>query len=153
MGTLLGTQYQKAAFFAVPPSSGAFSSSSTSLPSHRLYRAVGSPPPPPPTTITSVTASAGRSSFTGVADSRGGWVGATSAAVAVCFGATTGTSLFGRDCGWGVSSTDRWVAGPGSAQQGLDAVACDRPGIGVGVGHSQLGDARDVGLGHAELGE
>src|SRR3954449_3495543 len=150
MGTLLGTQYQKAAFFAVPPSSGAFSSSSTSLPSHRLYRAVGSPPPPPPTTITSVTASAGRSPVAGVADSRAGRVGTASVAVrGVGVAATTGTSLFGRDCGWGVSSTDRWVARPGSAQQGLDAVAGDRPGI----GHSQLGDARDVGLGHAELGQ
>src|SRR3954454_18470296 len=97
IGSLLGTQYQKAAFFAVPPSSGAFSSSTTSLPSQRLNSAVGSAPPPPPTTITSVTTSTGRSPVTGVAASRAGRVGAASAVVVGVWFKTTGTSLLSRD--------------------------------------------------------
>src|SRR3954447_9377694 len=54
---LLGTQYQNAAFLAVPPSSGAFSSRITSSPSQREKSAAGRPPPPPPTTTTSVATS------------------------------------------------------------------------------------------------
>src|SRR3954469_6347278 len=97
MGALLGTQYQKAAFFAVPPSSDAFSSSATSLPSQRLNSAVGSPPPPPPTTITSVTTAAGRSAVTGVADSRTGRVGKVAAVVVGGWSGTTRTSQCCRD--------------------------------------------------------
>src|SRR3954452_25564586 len=97
IGSLLGTQYQKAAFFAVPPSSGAFSSSTTSLPSQRLNSAVGSPPPPPPTTITSVTTSAVRSPVAGAADSRAGCGGAVLAVVVGGWFETTGTSQVSRD--------------------------------------------------------
>src|SRR5260370_41047352 len=45
IGSLFGTQYQNAALRAVPPSSGAFSSRITSLPSHRENKAEGRPPP------------------------------------------------------------------------------------------------------------
>ena len=41
IGSLFGTQYQNAAFLVVPPSSSAFSRSTTSLPSQRLNSAVG----------------------------------------------------------------------------------------------------------------
>src|SRR5215210_5961502 len=57
MGWLWGTQYQNAAFRAVPPSRSAFSRSTTSSPSQRANSAVGSPPPPPPTTTTSACTS------------------------------------------------------------------------------------------------
>jgi len=57
IASLFGTQYQNAAFAAVPPSSGAFSSRITSLPSQRPNSAAGSPPPPPPTTTMSASAS------------------------------------------------------------------------------------------------
>src|SRR4051794_40071858 len=66
---LFGTQYQNAAFFAVPPSSGAFSSRMTSSPNQRANSAAGSPPPPPPTTTTSAVAS-NTPPATGAADSR-----------------------------------------------------------------------------------
>src|SRR5215207_11164036 len=59
IGSLCGTQYQKAALRAVPPSSGAFSRRTTSSPSQRLNSAAGSPPPPPPTTTTSACTSTG----------------------------------------------------------------------------------------------
>src|SRR3954470_18275761 len=71
IGSLFGTQYQNAAFSAVPPSSGAFSSRTTSSPSQRANRAVGRPPPPPPTTTTSASTSKGASAGAGRADSRG----------------------------------------------------------------------------------
>src|SRR3954470_10965106 len=70
---LLGTQYQNAALRAVPPSSGAFSSSITSSPCQRAKSAAGSPPPPPPTTTMSASASnepADQSVVTGAALSR-----------------------------------------------------------------------------------
>src|SRR5713226_6909852 len=57
MAALFGTQYQKAAFNAVPPSFGAFSRISTLLPSQREKSAAGRPPPPPPATTTSYSAS------------------------------------------------------------------------------------------------
>ena len=68
-GGCSGTQYQNAAFLAVPPSSGAFSSRITSSPSQRANSAAGSPPPPPPTTTTSAVAS-NAPAPAGAADSR-----------------------------------------------------------------------------------
>ncbi|MCY1250948.1 hypothetical protein D9M72_646470 [compost metagenome] len=70
IGSLLGTQYQKAALRAVPPSSGAFSRSMTSLPNQRLKSADDSPPAPPPT-ITMSVSSSNLSETLAAADSRG----------------------------------------------------------------------------------
>src|SRR3954463_6924075 len=117
IGSLFGTQDQKGALFAGAPSSGAFSSSTTSLPSQRLNSAVGSPPPPPPTTITSVTTSAARSPVTGAADSRPGRLGSSAAGVVGIWFGFTGTSLSNRDVRIGMGSGGRRLAGPGSAQQ------------------------------------
>src|SRR5215210_5163735 len=69
MGWLWGTQYQNAAFRAVPPSRSAFSRSTTSSPSQRANNAVGSPAPPPPTTTTSACTSTAPAAA-GRADSR-----------------------------------------------------------------------------------
>src|SRR4051794_16349336 len=71
IAALFGTQYQNAALRAVPPSSGAFSRSTTSLPTQRANRAAGRPPPPPPTTTMSASTSNGASAETGAAEARG----------------------------------------------------------------------------------
>ena len=57
IGSLFGTQYQNAAFAAVPPTLPAFSRITTRLPSQRENSAHGRPPPPPPHTTTSYSAS------------------------------------------------------------------------------------------------
>src|SRR4028119_1450573 len=162
IASLSGTQYQKAALRAVPPSSGAFSSSTTSLPSHRLNSAVGRPPPPPPTTTTSVTTSAGRSSRTGAADSRGGVCGTAS-------GVDTGTSLpRGRSDTRSVTApgppwlyrfgTPRWsaVVEPVVAELAVQGGAADaervgRPGPVARGGQQRGADGGPLGL--LEAGE
>src|SRR2546425_2086566 len=57
IAALFGTQYQKAALNAVPPSVEAFSRISTLLPYQREKSADGRPLPPPPTTTMSYSAS------------------------------------------------------------------------------------------------
>src|SRR5438445_139553 len=57
IGSLFGTQYQNAAFAAVPPTLPAFSRIATRLPSQREKSAHGRPPPPPPHTTMSYSAS------------------------------------------------------------------------------------------------
>src|ERR1700750_2361670 len=76
IGSLFGTQYQTATLRAVPPSSGAFSSRTTSLPSQRLNSAAGSPPPPPPTTTMSASTSTVPLAGAGAGDSRAAIFGA-----------------------------------------------------------------------------
>src|SRR5918999_949987 len=110
-GSLLGTQYQKAALRAVPPSWGAFSSRITSLPSQRLNSAAGSPPPPPPTTTTSASASKVPSPA-GAADSRG----------------ATSRSIF---CSFPGSGRDQCeVVGVGE-ERPVEAAAAELLGVGV----------------------